>query len=393
LDVATIGIVVPAAIAQHHSKLEPWEVCNRDLLHGAIFAYYRSPFPNVGAAANAINNLEILRDRDPEAFGKRGVVYMNPWTAKHIAITDCDGDHNGFFVGYLANDNLPRQLRERLSSLSLVGGDRYEAGREVITQIILQPDLEHGEFPLSVKEFIEANAPLENRKPLPIAKNLQTAVDTAKSSVGIDETIHAFGELIQYKSHQLRQNVKKPDIYLTRDLPTNTQEPIGWAVETANRFYDGGRQQPELQEIESDNLNKRFRSLIPITHNDAQKAVVDEFAKQYRNCTNAIGGVKERLYQELPEDQQPTLTIASSSGRSLVVQRLCDADFAGDSPVWDLVDGESNARFEIYRNRENDGKAKPRSRTADRSQSSFPRRLGVERWSRTRDSVRSRLTC
>ncbi|NJR32532.1 MAG: hypothetical protein HC778_06525 [Chamaesiphon sp. CSU_1_12] len=50
LDVATSGIVVPAAIAQHHSKLEPWEVCNRDLPHGAIVAYYRSPFPNVGAA-------------------------------------------------------------------------------------------------------------------------------------------------------------------------------------------------------------------------------------------------------------------------------------------------------------------------------------------------------
>jgi hypothetical protein len=507
LDVATSGIVVPAAIAQHHSKLEPWEVCNRDLPHGAIVAYYRSPFPNVGAAAIAINNLEVLRDRDSEAFDKRGVVYLNPWTAKHIAITDFDGDRNGFFVGYLANDNLPRQLREQLGNLPLTGGERYEAGREVISQIILQPDLERGKFPLAVKEFIEANAPvgeaspLENRKPLPlakplpwriakakkadhlwlegesltqaiwrawdvtannptgkvanqsiilqslasetvyiepkrkigllkqvgaayseipveeipsdeylierglppmqlaskiesivhasreidklpvaarlafaernlnnvnrllkaycdsaVAKNLQTAVDTAKSSVGIDETIHAFGERLQYKSHQLRQNVKKPDIYLTRDLPTNTQEPIGWAVETANQFYKGGQQQQELQEIESEDLNKRFRSLIPITHNDAQKVVVDEFARQYRNCTKAIGQVRERLDRELPQDQQPTLTIVSSSGKSLVVQRLCDADVAGDSPVWDLGDGESQARFEIYRNPEGDSK-------------------------------------
>ena len=498
LEVATSGIVVPAAIAQHHSKLEPWEVCNRDLPHGAIVAYYRSPFPNVGAAAIAINNLEVLRDRDHEAFAKQGVVYLNPWTAKHIAITDFDGDRNGFFVGYLANDNLPRQLRERLSHLPLTGGERYEAGRDVIAQIILQPDLERGKFPLAVKEFIEANAP--DRKPLPIAKakkadhlwhegesltqaiwrawditannptgkvanqsiilqslasetvyiepkrkigllkqvgaayseipveeipsdeylvecglppmqlaekiesivqasreidklpvaarlafaernldnvnrllkaycdsavakNLQTAVDTAKSSVGIDETIHAFGERIQYKSHQLRQNVKKPDIYLSRDLPTNTQEPIGWAVETANQFYNGG-QQHKLQEIESEDLNKRFRSLIPITHNDSQKAVVEEFARQYRNCTKAIGEIRERLYQELPQDQQPTLTIVSSSGNSVVVQRLCDADVAGDSPIWDLGDGESNARFEIYRDspkgtlreRENDGR-------------------------------------
>jgi hypothetical protein len=491
LDVATSGIVVPAAVAQHHSKLEPWEVCNRDLPHGAIVAYYRSPFPNVGAAAIAINNLEVLRDRDPEAFDKRGVVYLNHWTAKHIAITDFDGDRNGFFVGYLANDNLPRQLRERLSHLPLTGGERYEAGRDVIAQIILQPDLERGKFPLAVKEFIQANAP--DRKPLPIAKakkadhlwhegesltqaiwrawditannptgkvanqsiilqslasetvyiepkrkigllkqigaayseipieeipndeylverglppmqlaakiesivqaskqldklsaaerlafaelnlgnvnrllknycdsavakNLQTAVDTAKSSVGIDEAIHEFGERIQYKSHQLRQNVKKPDIYLTRDLPTNTQEPIGWAVETANRFYNGGQQQQELQEIESEDLNKRFRSLVPITHNDAQKAVVDEFARQYRNCTKAIGKIQERLYRELPQDQQPTLTIVSCSGKSVVVQRLCDADVAGDSPIWALGDSESHARFEIYRNGENSDK-------------------------------------
>jgi hypothetical protein len=505
LDVATSGIVVPAAIAQHHSKLEPWEVCNRDLPHGAIVAYYRSPFPNVGAAAIAINNLEVLRDRDREAFDKRGVVYLNPWTAKHVAITDFDGDRNGFFVGYLANDNLPGQLRERLSNIPFDGANRYEAGREVIAQTILQPDLERGKFPLTVKEFIEANAP--DRKPLPIAKaqkadhlwhdnepltqaiwrawdvtannptgkvanqsmilqsfatetvciepqrkigllkqigaayseipieaipsdeylvdrglppmqlaakiesivkasrkidtqpvrvggasasaeastlgnrlafaemnlgnvnqllkcycdsavakNLQTAVDTAKSSVGIDETIHAFGERLQYKSHQLRQNVKKPDIYLSRDLPTNTQEPIGWAVETANRFYNGRHQQPELQEVELDNVNKRFRSLIPTTHNATHKAVIDEFAQRYRSCTNAIGQVKERLYQELPEDQQPTLTILSSSGKSLVVQRLCDADVEGNSPVWDLGDGESNARFEIYRNYKNDGK-------------------------------------
>jgi hypothetical protein len=491
LDVATSGIVVPAAIAQHHSKLEPWEICNRDLPHGAIVAYYRSPFPNVGAAAIAINNLEVLCDRDHEAFAKQGVVYLNSWTAKHIAITDFDGDRNGFFVGYLANDNLPSQLRERLSHSPLTGGERYEAGREVIAQIILQPDLERGTFPLSVKEFIDANAP--DRKPLPIAKakkadhpwyegesltqaiwrawditannptgkvanqsiilqslasetvyiepqrkpsllkqigaayseipieeipsgeylverglppmqlaakiesivkaseeidrlpvtdrlafaelnlgnvnrllksycdsavakNLQTAVDTAKSSVGIDETIHEFGERIQYKSHQLRQNVKKPDIYLTRDLPTNTQEPIGWAVETANQFYNGGQQQQELQEIESENLNKRFRSLVPITHNDAQKALVDEFARQYRNCTSAIAQIQERLHQELPQDQQPTLAIVSSSGKSLVVQRLCDADVAGDSPVWDLDDGTSDIKFEIYRNPAGDNK-------------------------------------
>jgi hypothetical protein len=488
VDVATSGIVVPAAIAQHHSKLEPWEICNRDLPHGAIVAYYRSPFPNVGAAAIAINNLEVLRDRDREAFAKQGVAYMNPWAAKHIAITDFDSDRNGLFVGYLANDNLPNQLRARLSHLPLTGEERYESGREVLAQIVYQADLERGKFPLSIKEFIEANAP--DCKPLPIAKakkadhpwhkgesltqaiwraweitadnptakvanqsailqslasetvyiepqqkigllkqigaayskipieeipsdeylverglppmqlvakiekivrgskqldklplaerlafaeqnldnvnrllkaycdsavakNLQAAVDTPKSSVGIDEAIHSFGELIQYKSHKLRQNVKKPDVYLSRALPTNTQEPIGWAVEAANQFYKGGQQQQKLQEIESENLNKRFRSLMPITHNDAQKAIIDKFARQYRSCTKAIEQVENRLNQELPEDRQPTLTIVSSSGKSLIVQRLCDADVSKDSPVWNLSEGNCDTEFKIFRLEDN----------------------------------------
>ena len=88
---------------------------------------------------------------------------------------------------------------------------------------------------------------------------------------------------------------------------------------------------------------------MPITHNDAQKAVLDEFARRYRNCTKAIGQVRDRLNKELAQDQQPTLTIVSSSGRSFEIQRLCDADITGNSPVWNLVDGESDTKFEIYR--------------------------------------------
>jgi hypothetical protein len=59
LRLAESGISVPSAMAQHHSQLKPWEVCNKDLPHGAIVAYYRSPFPNVSAAAIAINNLPL----------------------------------------------------------------------------------------------------------------------------------------------------------------------------------------------------------------------------------------------------------------------------------------------------------------------------------------------
>ncbi|MEO1636545.1 MAG: hypothetical protein AAFS04_15855, partial [Cyanobacteria bacterium J06631_9] len=164
---ATNGTSVPSAMAQHHSQLKPWEVCNKDLPHGAIVAYYRSPFPNVGAAAIAINNTDIIREKDREAFSKNGVAYLPPWTAKNVAITDFDGDMNGFFVGYQANvQDLPQQIRDELASVkSLPPEQQYESGRVLFERMIHQ--LEQGEenrlapdeYPVAVKEFTERNAP------------------------------------------------------------------------------------------------------------------------------------------------------------------------------------------------------------------------------------------
>jgi hypothetical protein len=501
LDVATRGIVIPAAIAQHHSQLEPWEVCNRDLPHGAIVAYYRSPFPNVGAAAIAINNLDAIKDTDPEAVNKRGVAYLNPWTAKNIAITDFDGDRNAFFVGYLGNDDAAQQLRDRLSQLPLQGEERYEAGRAVLGQVILQADLKKGTYPLAVKEFTEANAP--ERKPLPLAKplpwriakakkadhpwnenepltaaifrawqvtannpigkvanrlsilqslaaetiyieperkialftqiasaykdipkvaiptdkylesqglppmklaetinefyaarkemyklpveerltfaeqnlelvnklikdycdsamakNLQTAVDMAKSSNGIDESIHAFGEQLAYKDHYLRQNVKKPDIYLSRPLPSNTQEPIGWAVETANKFYHNGLAREtgqKLQELQLNDMNHRFYGVLAKKNNGNRSSIINRFIGEYRACINQIKAIEESNIERLKENKQPTLTIVANSGRNLKIQRLCDADRDANSPIWDLKDGQIDRKFLIVLN-EKDGR-------------------------------------
>jgi len=103
IDAATSGVEVPSAVAQHHGKLDVWEICNRKLPHGAVVAFYRSPVPNVSAFALGINNLD-LKNIDPESYNKRGVVYVNPWTAKEIAISDFDGDRFGQFVGYVAKD-------------------------------------------------------------------------------------------------------------------------------------------------------------------------------------------------------------------------------------------------------------------------------------------------
>ena len=167
LILATNGTSVPSAMAQHNRQLKPWEVCNKDLPHGAIVAYYRSPFPNVGAAAIAINNTEVVREQDREAFSKQGVAYLPPWTAKNVAITDFDGDMNGFFVGYQATvPDLPQQIRAELAAVEkLPPNQQYEAGRALFERMIQQ--LEQGqenrivpdEHPLAVKEFAERNAP------------------------------------------------------------------------------------------------------------------------------------------------------------------------------------------------------------------------------------------
>ena len=161
------GTSVPSAMAQHHSQLKPWEVCNKDLPHGAIVAYYRSPFPNVGAAAIAINNRRVIERQDKEAFSKQGVAYLPPDTAKSVAITDFDGDINGFFVGYEATvDDLPEQIREKLVDVNgLSSEQQYEAGRAAFEEIIQR--LEQGQdslikqsvYPVAVKEFIERTAP------------------------------------------------------------------------------------------------------------------------------------------------------------------------------------------------------------------------------------------
>ncbi|MFM2431179.1 MAG: hypothetical protein RLZZ511_2392 [Cyanobacteriota bacterium] len=171
VDLATNGIEVPSAMAQHHDALKPWEVCNRDLPQGAIVAYYRSPFANVGSAAIGINNPSAMYYADDEAYRKEGVSYLNPWTAKHVAVTDFDKDANGYFVGYVpetdkAGRDLANQLREQLAGTeSLSPAEQYEAGRSAIGELIKASELiKPAQYPRAVEEIITLNAP-ENKPP------------------------------------------------------------------------------------------------------------------------------------------------------------------------------------------------------------------------------------
>jgi hypothetical protein len=163
VDAATSGVEVPSAVAQHHGKLDVWEICNRKLPHGAVVAWYRSPVPNVSAFAFGINNLD-LKDVDPESYNKRGVVYVNPWTAKEIAISDFDGDRFGQFVGYVAKDPAAfmAQMREVVAAYESPSR-RYEAFHAALEQSIeLGTDFERGTFPLSIDELAVATS-LEQR--------------------------------------------------------------------------------------------------------------------------------------------------------------------------------------------------------------------------------------
>jgi hypothetical protein len=464
LDAATSGIEIPAATAQHHSQLEPWEICNRDLPHGAIVAYYRSPFPNVGAAGVAVNNLDILKNADPEAYQKEGAVYLNPWTAKNVAITDFDGDKSAIFVG-VVDPSLPERLRNELSDRSAVGADRYELGRAALAVEIDRAS--PGTYYKTVKEFIDATAP--DRKPLAItkakkidhpwhsgedrtaaiwrawevtsdnptgkvanlamtqqrlagelahiepdrapqllkeignkyvkidpeivptddylesqglpkldlqatldrtvtasreldnippadrvtyaqeqlelvrntiqtfadsatAKNLQTAVDIVKNAQGIDESLHEIGMKLAYSYSPLKKEIEDPYTYILRELKDSIRDPIGAAIDAANQIY---RESDNIDIIETSAINKRIVTLMPSIHTPEDTAKVDAYLNRYSVEFDRFKQVSNRLGAELPADSQPTITIVSTSGKKIAIERTLEADPNGDSPIWD----------------------------------------------------------
>jgi hypothetical protein len=456
-DLAIRGIEVPSATAQQHGSLKPWEIANRDLPQGAIVAYYRSPFPNVGAAAIAINNIRSLRWEDAEAYDKAGVMFLNPWTAKNIAITDFDGDRNGCFVGFTAVDGntLPDVMRLQLAwTEELLEEKQYEAARSLIQQLITEQELVNpADYPQAVMEFVERNAP--DRKPPEVVKamkvkhewnqgresysaatwraweqtaqnptgmvanvgmtlqslametiyvgndrkealleeisahhrkilnrvqagklvipeevlgydvkeriesiasssqdltkvkdktgfvddrlnlvnellndmvngpnavNLQTAVDTAKSSRGIDLEVQALMQVLAHRKHLLRANQRNPEVYTHGQiLPTNTQEPIGWAVEVANQIYVESAL-PELK-------HEVFRDLFPKDNFsvDIQNRAMT-IAHAYQGMVKDARVMDDRLKQRRLEDQQPTAKITTLKGTVLTIQRMLDVE-------------------------------------------------------------------
>ena len=473
------GTSVSSAMAQHHSQLKPWEVCNKSLPHGAIVAYYRSPFPNVGAAALAVNNRKIIQSLDSEAFDKQGVAYLPPWTAKNVAITDFDGDMNGFFVGYQATvADLPEQIRAELATVPASENQQYEAGRALFARMIQQYEqgqenrIAPAESPLAVKEFVERNAPdvkppeitkqkkdkhtwaeneshsaatwraweitadnptgrvanagmtlqalslelkyapeekqdallrqvsthfskvlsqadagkvsipdddwlsdqgfspfyrekmeniagattsintvpddAEKRQVTteflkeasdflsevangPNAVNLQTAVDTAKSSRGIDEDLHGFVMALQYKSDELRQAKKDTSAYIDgAPMPTSTDEPIAEGVQLVNEQYSNV-QLPERK-------NDAYDTLLPKADSKTRTVEMRGIALTHNKLVKDAAENRARVRQRRSADQKPTLLVTIPGGQRLELQNI--EDKRGTLPIWRSPDGQ-----------------------------------------------------
>ena len=64
----------------------------------------------------------------------------------------------------------------------------------------------------------------------PNAMNLQTAVDSVKSSRGIDTDVQAWMKALSHRDNSIRKHQRDVDLYTHgKVLPVNTEEPIGRA--------------------------------------------------------------------------------------------------------------------------------------------------------------------
>jgi hypothetical protein len=151
-------------------------------------------------------------------------------------------------------------------------------------------------------------------------------VDTAKSSQGIDLKVQALMQALAHRKHLLRSNQRNPEVYTHgQGLPTNTQEPIGWAVETVNQIYV----ESELPELK----HEVFRDLFPkdnFTVEIQNRAMT--IAHAYQGMVKEARVMDDRLRQRKPEDQQPSVKITTLKGTILMIQRMLDVE-QGDE-IW-----------------------------------------------------------
>lgn len=175
MDTVTVGVYSPSAIAQPHAALKPWECCFRELPHGALVALYRAPLGNIAGIGTFINNIEQLRETDSEAFRQQGVIYLNPWSAANVLITDFDGDRNAIVPGYTAVSpgatvySLQEQLQDVLDPHTA-----YETAQSLFRTAIQDPTIfTPAESPIFVAEVLDKN----RSEVRPIAANKEPKIE------------------------------------------------------------------------------------------------------------------------------------------------------------------------------------------------------------------------
>jgi len=239
----------------------------------------------VGAAAIAINNRRVIEQQDEEAFSKQGVAYLPPDTAKSVAITDFDGDINGFFVGYEATvDDLPEQLREKLVGVnSLSSEQQYEAGRAAFDEIVQR--LEQGQdssikqsvYPVAVKEFIERTAPAV--KPPQIIKQQKEKHSWQEGESHSEATWRAWG--------------------VTADNPTGKVANAGMSLQSLALELEYAPQ--ETRRVLLDKVSSHCSNLL--TNVEAGKVIIPDdnwlisqgFSPYYRESLEDLAGGREKL--------------------------------------------------------------------------------------------------
>ena len=212
-------------------------------------------------------------------------------------------------------DRLPKNLREQVETIASASSDLKK----------IQDKSDRAAFVTDRLETI--NHLLTEMVNGPNAMNLQTAVDSVKSSRGIDPDVQACMKALSHRENAIRKHQRDIDLYTHgKILPVNTEEPIGWAVNTANEIYVESSL-PELR-------HEVFRDLFPRQENPEIERQAMTIAHTYQGMVREARWMDDRLRQRKPEDQQPTATITTSTGNVIQIERMMEARGQADSPIW-----------------------------------------------------------
>lgn len=164
----------------------------------------------------------------------------------------------------------------------------------------------------------------------PNALNLQTAVDMAKSSKGIDQQLHKFVTAIPFKRDAFRCSKDNPLIYSAdhNPMPVNMEEPISWNVHNVNAFYA----QANIELTQEKRLHEQFRNVLPGRAPASLTNSLEQTRKDYDKLVKAAIRNKGRLRQRRSADQQPTMHVRARSGKVLILQEI--SEDKGLLPIW-----------------------------------------------------------